>query len=98
MTFFTSQDVALGTKLLEIIYIIMGLITFYTGIKNALDKENPSRFGTRAILVRPWSGACVWTLDPAGYKRGTDYPDDHTGHPEKSKDWKCRTTDRGIYQ
>ena len=46
MTFFTSQDVALGTKLLEIIYIILGLITFYTGIKNALDKENPSRFGT----------------------------------------------------
>ena len=46
MTFFTSQDVTLGTKLLEIIYIIMGLITFYTGIKNALDKENPSRFGT----------------------------------------------------
>ena len=46
MTFFLSQDVTLGTKLLEVIYIIMGLITFYTGIKNVLDKENPSRLGT----------------------------------------------------
>lgn len=64
MTFFTSQDVALGTKLLEIIYIIMGLITFYTGIKNALDKENPSPVRNRAILVRPWSGACVLDAGP----------------------------------
>lgn len=46
MSFFISTDVALGKKLLEIIYIIMGLVTINTGIKNALDKTNPSRFGT----------------------------------------------------
>lgn len=45
-TFFTSTDVTLGTKLLEIIYIVIGLITIYTGVKNAADKENPARVGT----------------------------------------------------
>lgn len=46
MTFFTSVDVTLGEKLLEIVYMVMGLITLYVGIKNAADKENPSRVGT----------------------------------------------------
>jgi len=46
MTFFMDAEIALGTKLLEIVYIIMGLITLYTGIKNFRDQENPSRVGT----------------------------------------------------
>lgn len=46
MKFFMDAEVALGPKLLEVIYIIMGLITLYTGIKNITDKENPSRLGT----------------------------------------------------
>lgn len=46
MTFFMNSEVALGTKLLEIIYIVIGLITLYAGIKNINDKENPSRLGT----------------------------------------------------
>ena len=46
MSFFTSSDFTTGQKLLEVIYIVIGLITLYTGIKNARDKENPSRFGT----------------------------------------------------
>ena len=46
MSFFTSADVTLGTKLLEVVYIVMGLITISTGVKNACDKENPSRTGT----------------------------------------------------
>lgn len=46
MSFFMDPEVTLGTKLLEVIYIVIGLITLYTGIKNALDKENPSRVGT----------------------------------------------------
>lgn len=41
-----DAEIALGTKLLEIVYIIIGLITIYAGIKNLLDKENPSRIGT----------------------------------------------------
>ncbi|MEF9942374.1 MAG: DUF979 domain-containing protein [Lachnospiraceae bacterium] len=46
MSFFTSVDITLGEKLLEIIYIVIGLITIYTGVKNARDKENPARVGT----------------------------------------------------
>ena len=41
MSFFTSADFTLGQKLLEIIYIIIGLLTIYTGIKNIRDEENP---------------------------------------------------------
>ena len=46
MSFFTSADITLRTKLLEVVYIVMGLFTIYTGVKNARDKENPSRVGT----------------------------------------------------
>lgn len=46
MSFFTSADFTLGQKLLEIVYIIIGLLTIYTGVKNARDEENPSRIGT----------------------------------------------------
>lgn len=46
MAYFTSPDIMLGAKLLEVIYIAMGLTALYTGVKNAADKENPSRFGT----------------------------------------------------
>ena len=31
---------------LNVVWIIIGLITIYAGIKNLLDKENPSRIGT----------------------------------------------------
>ena len=46
MTYFLSPDVTLSAKLLECVYIIIGLITIHAGIKNLLDKENPARVGT----------------------------------------------------
>lgn len=46
MSFFIDAEVTLGTKLLEIVYIVMGLIAINTGIKNGRDKENPSPIGT----------------------------------------------------
>ena len=46
MSYFTSPDITLGAKLLEIIYFVMGAVTLYTGIKNAADRENPYRIGT----------------------------------------------------
>ena len=46
MSFFLNADITLGEKLLEVIYIVIGLITLYTGIKNITDKDNPSRIGT----------------------------------------------------
>ncbi|WP_132996444.1 DUF979 domain-containing protein [Sporanaerobacter acetigenes] len=46
MSFFTSADVTLGEKLLEILYMICGVICLYAAFKNLKDKENPSRVGT----------------------------------------------------
>ncbi|SCY76520.1 DUF979 domain-containing protein [Alkaliphilus peptidifermentans] len=46
MTFFMNSEIMIGAKLLEVIYIIIGLITIYTGVKNGRDEENPSRMGT----------------------------------------------------
>lgn len=51
MAFFMDAEVTLGTKLLEIFYILTGLITIYTGVKNARDTENPSRAGTAIFWI-----------------------------------------------
>jgi len=44
--FFGDPEINLGMKLLEIVFIIMGLICIYSSIKNCKDKENPSPLGT----------------------------------------------------
>lgn len=46
MEFFTSPTVTLGTKLLEVFYIVMGGMSIYAGIKNFRDQTNPARLGT----------------------------------------------------
>lgn len=46
MEFFTGADIPLMTKLLEVVYIITGIICLYTAVKNIRDKDNPSPFGT----------------------------------------------------
>lgn len=46
MSYFSNPEVLLGAKLLEVLYIIMGLVLIYTGIRNFLDKSNPHRYGT----------------------------------------------------
>lgn len=46
MSFFLSSDNLASVKLLEVVYIIMGLIAIGTGIYNFADKTNPNRFGT----------------------------------------------------
>lgn len=46
MAFFTNPDILLGVKLLEVLYIIMGLVLLYTGIRNFLDQSNPHRYGS----------------------------------------------------
>ena len=51
MSFFLSQDVLLSEKLLEIIYIIMGAVAVYTGIKNARDKANQTQI-KKSLLGR----------------------------------------------
>ena len=38
--FYTSVDVTLSEKLLEVMYCIIGLISMYVAFKNLKDKEN----------------------------------------------------------
>ncbi|OLS02782.1 DUF979 domain-containing protein [Tissierella creatinophila] len=46
MGFFTDPEILIGAKLLEVLYMIIGLVTIYTGVKNGMDEKNPSRTGT----------------------------------------------------
>ena len=38
--FYTSVDVTLSEKLLEVMYCLIGLISIYVAFKNLKDKEN----------------------------------------------------------
>ena len=51
MEYFTSSTVTLSNKLLEVLYIIMGLVSIYAGAKNAMDKKNPARLGTAIFWI-----------------------------------------------
>ena len=44
--FYTSVDVTLSDKLLEIMYCIIGLISIYVAFKNLKDKENKNSVGS----------------------------------------------------
>lgn len=46
MDFFTNPDILLGDKLLGILYIVMGLVLIYTGVRNLTDQTNPHRYGS----------------------------------------------------
>lgn len=57
---FINIDAALNADvLLPIVWVIVGFITIYAGIKNLLDKENPSRYGT-AIFWCSFGIACAF--------------------------------------
>lgn len=43
---FIQVNEVLGANLLNMVWVIIGLIAIYAGVKNLLDKENPSRYGT----------------------------------------------------
>lgn len=49
VTFFTSADVTLSNKLLEVVYILIGLVCIYTGVLNAKDPTNEKRPGFAAF-------------------------------------------------
>ncbi|MBR2029167.1 MAG: DUF979 domain-containing protein [Oscillospiraceae bacterium] len=46
MAFFTAADIPLMTKLLELVYILIGIICIYTAVCNLKDRENPSPYGS----------------------------------------------------
>lgn len=46
MEFFTSPDIPFMTKLLETVYILIGIICIYTALRSFKDSHNPSPVGT----------------------------------------------------
>lgn len=44
--FYTSVDVTLSEKLLEVMYCLIGLISIYVAFKNLKDKENKNSVGS----------------------------------------------------
>ncbi|MEG2288402.1 MAG: DUF979 domain-containing protein [Clostridium sp.] len=46
MEFFMNPEITIGIKLLEVLYIVIGLISMNTGIINLRDKKNPAKIGT----------------------------------------------------
>ncbi|KAA8816185.1 DUF979 domain-containing protein [Bifidobacterium vespertilionis] len=53
MQFFTDPSITYGTKLMEVFYIVMGLISVYAGVRNFRDdkKDVISRYGTCLFWV-----------------------------------------------
>jgi len=51
MQFFMDSTVTMGTKLLEVLYIFMGAIALYAGIKTLLEKEHKSRVPTAVFWI-----------------------------------------------
>lgn len=51
MSFFTDPTIIIGDKILEIFYIIQGLMAIYAGVRNLRDKSNPARYGTAAFWI-----------------------------------------------
>ncbi|MBM6782762.1 DUF979 family protein, partial [Bacteroides mediterraneensis] len=44
--FFQSADVTLSDKLLEVVYILIGVVAIYAGLRNLTDKTNEKRVGS----------------------------------------------------
>jgi uncharacterized membrane protein len=72
MQFFMDPKIAIGPKLLEVLYILMGLVAAYAGIKTLFEKEHKAKIGTAvfwcslaAVLIfgrwlpKLWSGILV---------------------------------------
>ena len=67
VNYFMGGEVALSDKLLEVTYILIGLVCIYTGVRNALDATNDHRAGTAVFwctlgalfIVGPWVPAYV---------------------------------------
>ncbi|BDP87117.1 hypothetical protein EfmAA818_07130 [Enterococcus faecium] len=80
MDFFTNPDILLGDKLLEILYIVMGLVLIYTGVRNLTDKTNPHRYGSALFLDGLRGSYCRRKMASGNRERWLDLCDDHTSN------------------
>ena len=46
MAFFMDSEIPSADKIMEVFYILMGLMRVYAGVHNLRDRSNPSRYGT----------------------------------------------------
>ncbi|MEG2411552.1 MAG: DUF979 domain-containing protein [Clostridium sp.] len=51
MSFFMNAEIGLSDKLLEVLFIVMGLVALYVGVKTLLDKEHKSKIGTATFWI-----------------------------------------------
>ena len=51
MSFFLDSNITLAAKLLEILYILMGIIAGYTGVKTLFEKDHKSRIPTAIFWI-----------------------------------------------
>ncbi len=49
--FFSDPKITIAAKLLELLFILMGFVCFFTGIKNLTDKENKANIGTGVFWI-----------------------------------------------
>ncbi len=56
---FIQINETLGANLLNMVWVLVGLIAIYAGIKNLLDEENPSRYGT-ALFWSSFGVVCAF--------------------------------------
>ena len=97
MSFFMSADYSLSTKVMEIIYFIIGLLCIYCGVKNLKDKENPEPMGTFifwAVLgvVRCHRSGPLAALSGKRHPRCCDV---HPRHPQEGQKGRCLCCHQG---
>ena len=70
---------------MEILYILMGLVLIYTGLRNAFDKSNPHRFGSAFFwtVLGVVIDAGRW-ISPT-LQRYLDFRDDDPSNHKKSE-------------
>ncbi len=51
IAFFFGADTTLAAKLLEILYIMMGIVTAFVGVKTLMEKEHKAKIGTAVFWL-----------------------------------------------
>lgn len=65
--YFLSAEITLSDKLLEVLYLIIGLICIYTAIANLRDKGNQKRYGTFVFWCTLGLMFVLWPWIPSLY-------------------------------
>ena len=94
MSFFMSADYSLSTKVMEIIYFIIGLLCIYCGVKNLKDKENPEPLGTFIFWAVLGVVLALGRWLPSG-ERHPGGGDVHPRHPQEGQEGRCLCCHQG---